>query len=613
MDECINEVYGKMEQPTLSKTRRGIPVIPEVPIEPDDPLVAPEVGAVSVISPTGVLDLVDYSSSSFDSDPSEDSLPLALELPLVSPFLYSANSKADILRWRDRVTSRPSSPPRSSPHDTLAPSSEFPLAPVVAPPGIRRRPAILVQPSEAIPFGQPYNTHPNRPHKLLTARKRLGPFPTHRLAWRRVSHHSSDRHSSPDFTSDSSSSGSSSDSSSDTSSGSPSYSLSDSSPVYLSGCDTSGQIHSGPSTRVASPRSAPLSTPYPSTTSESSPYSSLEKSLDSSSPSVGPSRKRCRSPTTLVPLSTLVLRSIAPTLSDLLPPHKRFRDLYSPKASGEEHMEIGTVDAEAVIYLGIGDGVGAPTKDGTDPLVTSGFSESTGGDAHDLEGTLYDIAHYMLEVPLNRITKFETAQRHLEAGQLVASGERVGLADRVRRLGWENLRVRALLCIERDRVDSLRHYMELSHEEFRQIRRDHDDTRRRLRRTMTNTRSRMTATAIEEMINRCVAEALDAHEANRNIRLGNGNDEGGNGNGDGNGNRGGNENRNHNENDRGARPVVHECTYQDFMKCQSLNFKGTEGVVGLISALTWWNSHKRTIGTDVAFAMSWRELMKLMA
>ncbi|GKF39566.1 reverse transcriptase domain-containing protein [Tanacetum coccineum] len=31
------------------------------------------------------------------------------------------------------------------------------------------------------------------------------------------------------------------------------------------------------------------------------------------------------------------------------------------------------------------------------------------------------------------------------------------------------------------------------------------------------------------------------------------------------------------------------------------------------STLTWRNSHKRTIGTDVAFAMSWRELMKLMA
>ncbi|GJY13730.1 putative reverse transcriptase domain-containing protein [Tanacetum coccineum] len=80
----------------------------------------------------------------------------------------------------------------------------------------------------------------------------------------------------------------------------------------------------------------------------------------------------------------------------------------------------------------------------------------------------------------------------------------------------------------------------------------------------------------------------------------------------------------------------------DFMKCQPLNFKGTEGVVGLIrwfekmetvfhisncpeksqvkyatctllnSVLTWWNSHKRTIGTEATFAMSWRELMKLI-
>ncbi|GJV00517.1 reverse transcriptase domain-containing protein [Tanacetum coccineum] len=32
----------------------------------------------------------------------------------------------------------------------------------------------------------------------------------------------------------------------------------------------------------------------------------------------------------------------------------------------------------------------------------------------------------------------------------------------------------------------------------------------------------------------------------------------------------------------------------------------------LDSALTWWNSHKRTIGTDVAYALSWRELLKLM-
>nr|GFB54016.1 reverse transcriptase domain-containing protein [Tanacetum cinerariifolium] len=29
-------------------------------------------------------------------------------------------------------------------------------------------------------------------------------------------------------------------------------------------------------------------------------------------------------------------------------------------------------------------------------------------------------------------------------------------------------------------------------------------------------------------------------------------------------------------------------------------------------ALTWWNSHKRTIGVDAAYAMKWAELMKLM-
>ncbi|GKD42192.1 hypothetical protein Tco_1266837, partial [Tanacetum coccineum] len=127
------------------------------------------------------------------------------------------------------------------------------------------------------------------------------------------------------------------DSSSDTSSGSPSDSLTDSSSIHSSVCDASGQSHSGSSTRVASPRLI-----YPSTTSESSLDSSSKRSLDSSSPSAGPSRKRCRSPTTLVPSSTPVLRSIASTHVDLLPPRNRFRDSYSPEDSGEVHMEIGT-------------------------------------------------------------------------------------------------------------------------------------------------------------------------------------------------------------------------------------------------------------------------------
>ncbi|GJS76788.1 putative reverse transcriptase domain-containing protein [Tanacetum coccineum] len=88
--------------------------------------------------------------------------------------------------------------------------------------------------------------------------------------------------------------------------------------------------------------------------------------------------------------------------------------------------------------------------------------------------------------------------------------------------------------------------------------------------------------------------------------------------------------------------AVRECTYQDFMKCQPLFFKGTEGVVDLTQwfermetvfrisnctvenqvkfatctligiALTWWNSHVRTVTNDIAYAITWTDLKKKM-
>ncbi|GKC19955.1 reverse transcriptase domain-containing protein, partial [Tanacetum coccineum] len=157
-------------------------VIPEVLIVPANPIVAPGVGAVPVVSPTRVLDLVDYSFSS-DSDSSEDSLPPAPDLPLVSPFLCSDYSEVD-------GESEPAEQ-RPERHESLTSSSEFPLAPIVSPPGIRRRSVTLIRPGETIPFGRPYRTHLNGPRKLLTTRKRVRPIPARRLAWRRVSHHSS--------------------------------------------------------------------------------------------------------------------------------------------------------------------------------------------------------------------------------------------------------------------------------------------------------------------------------------------------------------------------------------------------------------------------------------
>ncbi|GKF17002.1 reverse transcriptase domain-containing protein [Tanacetum coccineum] len=56
--------------------------------------------------------------------------------------------------------------------------------------------------------------------------------------------------------------------------------------------------------------------------------------------------------------------------------------------------------------------------------------------------------------------------------------------------------------------------------------------------------------------------------------------------------------------------ATYEYTYPDFMKCQPLSFKGTEGVV----ELTQWieKMETMTVGNDIAYAMTWTELKKKM-
>nr|GEV34641.1 hypothetical protein [Tanacetum cinerariifolium] len=235
----------------------------------------------------------------------------------------------------------------------------------------------------------------------------------------------------------------------------------------------------------------------------------------------------------------------------------------SPEDSKEEHMEIGTADTEAVADLGIVAGVGAPTEDGigmgVEVAATDIKEDEEEFEAEARAGGTMEVVVDILVI----------------GGIFESTGE--------------------------DAPDIK--------EEFRQICRDRDDARRRLKRNMTNTRSGMTPTTIKEMINRRVIESLEARKANKNIGLWNSNDEGGNG----------------------------------LNEMSTTKLKGNEGVFGLIrwfekmeivfhinnflekyqvryatcnllnSALTWWNSHKRTIGTDAAFSMSWRELIKLMA
>ncbi|GJU13238.1 putative reverse transcriptase domain-containing protein [Tanacetum coccineum] len=89
-------------------------------------------------------------------------------------------------------------------------------------------------------------------------------------------------------------------------------------------------------------------------------------------------------------------------------------------------------------------------------------------------------------------------------------------------------------------------------------------------------------------------------------------------------------------------PVARKCSYKEFMSCQPFNFKGTEGVVGLIrwfertesvflrsnctedckvkfatgtlteEALSWWNSFAQPIGIEEAYKITWSEFKTLL-
>ncbi|GKC35007.1 putative reverse transcriptase domain-containing protein [Tanacetum coccineum] len=127
-------------------------------------------------------------------------------------------------------------------------------------------------------------------------------------------------------------------------------------------------------------------------------------------------------------------------------------------------------------------------------------------------------------------------------------------------------------------------------------------------------------TTAQAMIDQGVIVALAARDANRN----------------------GDDSHTSGTGGRRTERVVRECTYQDFMKCKPLYFKGTEGVVELTQwfkrmetvfcisnylvenlvkfstctllagALTWWNSHVMTVSHDAAYAMTWADLRKKM-
>ncbi|GJR47109.1 putative reverse transcriptase domain-containing protein [Tanacetum coccineum] len=336
----------------------------------------------------------------------------------------------------------------------------------------------------------------------------------------------------------------------------------------------------------------------------SSDSSSRNPLSDHSSPnlpstSAGPSRKRRRSPMAYVPALSPVFKALSLVRTDLIPSPKRVKDSRYLANVEVDPREISLRD-DAMVRV--------------NTLRDRGINARVVVEAIDRDET-------------------ETGVRGpVEEGAVEATYET--FRDLVQRMVGVESAVIALT----EKIVKL----------------ERDNTR--LRGTMPNTRSgaSMTREEIEELVTRRVAKEMEARKAARTLEPLNENgdeqegENGGNRNrgngGNGNGGNGGNGHRNgnHGMNYGGFMPVSKEYTFQDFLKCKPQNFSGTEGVVGLTrwfekmetvfnisncppkyqvkyatctlqdSALTWWNSHKRTIGVEAAYAMNWVELMKLM-
>ncbi|GKA22841.1 reverse transcriptase domain-containing protein [Tanacetum coccineum] len=154
----------------------------------------------------------------------------------------------------------------------------------------------------------------------------------------------------------------------------------------------------------------------------------------------------------------------------------------------------------------------------------------------------------------------------------------------------------------------------------------------------------MTHEEVEELVTRRVAEEMEAREAKMTFEplnengdeqegenRGNGNErDGGNGNGGNGGNRnggnGGNGNGGNGENENGNKNGNHPTegvvrltrwfekmeTVFNISNCPSKYQVKYATCTLQDSALTWWNSYKRTIGVDAAYVMNWAGLIRLM-
>ncbi|GKB24322.1 hypothetical protein Tco_0863723, partial [Tanacetum coccineum] len=137
-------------------------------IPTETPIISPTIPPSPDYTPASL----DYSpASNLESDPSEDpSSDHIPPLPAISSFLSSDDDTTD-----SDTPYTPPSPTHDIPFTEITSSTQ--RSPVIP-----RRRVMILAPGQPIPHGQPYRYHLNGPVHMITARKRVGPLPTYRLA-----------------------------------------------------------------------------------------------------------------------------------------------------------------------------------------------------------------------------------------------------------------------------------------------------------------------------------------------------------------------------------------------------------------------------------------------
>ncbi|GJX74139.1 putative reverse transcriptase domain-containing protein [Tanacetum coccineum] len=556
-------------------------------IPTETPIIAPTIPPSPDYTPASI----DYSpASDSESDPSED--PSSDHIPPL-PAILLFLSLADDTTYSD-TPDTPPSPTHGTPFTKITSSTQ--RSPVIP-----HRRVMILAPGQPIPYGRPYRYHLNGPVHMMTVRKRVGPLLVQQLLFLMTSV--------------------------------PALPL------------VSGALSPIRADLIPSPkriRSLESAMDLEGCLEDSfKPYVPREVSLGVD---VGnESSEQSRSRGTDIEVDDDVERS--------------------------DGMDIGPVEDD--VETSIRDLIIVSDDGDTPPVIPEVIpepaQEGAAGSTYETLGDLVQRFHDHTDaIPVHHIQVIEGVQKEQGHRTIGVESAVTTLTERIAELERDNKRLRGTTSVESQRVDRLQCGMSRMQRELRQIRRKMPNTR---------SKASMTHEEVKELVTRQVAEEIKARDAAMNLEplngnggnrgnrnggnkgnrnLGNGeNGNGGNG-GNGNGGNGGNGNGRNGENGNGNRngnhgmnyggfmPVARECTFQEFLKCKPHNFSGTEGIVGLTrwfekmeivfnisncppkyqvkyatctlqdGALTWWNSHKRAIGVDAAYAMNWAALMRLM-